>query len=62
MRNKPKELIPLVVLAERLNIHPATARKLYRRGIISGIKFGYRTLRFNFLEVVEQLSKKNITR
>jgi len=62
MKNKPKELITLAMLAQRLNVHPATARKLYRRGIISGIKLGYRTLRFNFYEVMEQLNGKNITR
>ena len=34
---------------------PDTARSLYRRGIIPGLKLGHRTLRFEYGQVIEAL-------
>lgn len=49
------ELITLDELAYRLRLHPDTARGLYRRGVIPGLKLGYRTLRFEYNQVIEAL-------
>lgn len=48
-------LLTLVELAQRLRLHPDTARGLYRRGIIPGLKLGHRTLRFDYAQVLEAL-------
>jgi excisionase family DNA binding protein len=50
-----EELLTIYELAQRLRLHPETARGLYRRGVIPGIKIGYRTLRFDYSQVVEAL-------
>ena len=55
--NTSGELITLTDLARRLKLHPNTARGLYRRGVIPGLKLGHRTLRFDFPEVVEALRR-----
>jgi len=49
------ELLTLPELALRLQIHPTTARGLYRRGVIPGLKLGHRTLRFEYNQVIEAL-------
>ena len=49
------ELLTLRELAQRLKLHPDTARSLYRRGVIPGIKIGHRTLRFEYGQVLEAL-------
>lgn len=49
------ELITLDELAHRLRLHPDTARGLYRRGVIPGLKLGHRTLRFEYNQVIEAL-------
>jgi len=49
------ELITLDELAHRLRLHPDTARGLYRRGVIPGLKLGYRSLRFEYSQVIEAL-------
>lgn len=49
------ELLTLGELAQRLRLHPDTARGLYRRGVIPGIKLGHRTLRFDYNHVLEAL-------
>jgi len=49
------QLITIDELAERLRIHPDTLRGLYRRGKIPGIKLGYRTLRFDYANVLAAL-------
>jgi len=49
------ELLTLKELAQRLRLHPDTARGLYRRGVIPGIKLGHRSLRFEYAEVIEAL-------
>ncbi len=49
------ELLTLDELAQRLRLHPDTARSLYRRGVIPGLKIGYRTLRFEYNQVLEAL-------
>jgi len=48
----PDELLTLAELAQRLKLHPDTARGLYRRGVIPGIKLGHRTLRFDYGQVL----------
>lgn len=50
-----EELLTLKELAQRLRLHPDTARSLYRRGKIPGIKLGHRTLRFEYAQVLEAL-------
>ncbi|MCX5792448.1 MAG: helix-turn-helix domain-containing protein [Elusimicrobia bacterium] len=55
-----QELITLTDVAERLQLHPETVRRLYRHGKIPGIKFGHRTLRFDYAKVVEALHKPGI--
>ncbi len=50
-----KELLTLTELSERLQIHPVTARGLYRRGRIPGLKLGHRTLRFDYDQVLARL-------
>ena len=49
------ELLTLDELAQRLRLHPDTARSLYRRGVIPGLKLGHRTLRFEYGQVLEAL-------
>ena len=49
------ELLTLAELAQRLRLHPDTARSLYRRGVIPGLKIGHRTLRFEYSQVLEAL-------
>lgn len=49
------ELLTLRELAQRLKLHPDTARSLYRRGKIPGLKLGHRTLRFDYAQVLEAL-------
>jgi len=51
------QLITIDELAERLRIHPDTLRGLYRRGVIPGIKLGYRTLRFDYASVLGALRR-----
>jgi excisionase family DNA binding protein len=56
MQTLPGEnLLTLKELAQRLRLHPDTARSLYRRGKIPGIKLGHRTLRFDYAQVLEAL-------
>lgn len=50
-----KDLLTLNELAERLRLHPDTARSLYRRHVIPGIKLGHRTLRFDYADVLRAL-------
>jgi len=54
-----EELITIADLAARLKIHTTTARGLYRRGIIPGIKLGHRTLRFDYAAVVDALRRND---
>lgn len=49
------ELLTIDELAKRLRLHPDTARGLYRRGVIPGLKLGHRTLRFEYGKVIEAL-------
>jgi len=51
------ELLTLEELAERLRLHPDTARGLYRRKVIPGIKLGHRTLRFEYNKVIDALRR-----
>jgi len=51
------ELLTLDELAARLRLHPDTARGLYRRKVIPGIKLGHRTLRFEYSQVLEALRR-----
>jgi excisionase family DNA binding protein len=51
------ELLTLCELAERLRLHPDTARGLYRRKVIPGIKLGHRTLRFEYSKVLDALRR-----
>ena len=51
----PGDLLTIEELAERLRLHPDTARSLYRRHKIPGIKLGHRTLRFDYAHVLEAL-------
>jgi len=53
-----QELISIKQLAEKLGIHADTVRALYRKKQITGIKIGYRTLRFDFEQVVKELKEK----
>jgi len=56
MKTPPgEELLTLEELAQRLRLHPDTARGLYRRGVIPGLKLGHRTLRFEYTQVLEAL-------
>jgi excisionase family DNA binding protein len=50
-----EDLLTLEELAQRLRLHPDTARSLYRRGVIPGLKLGHRTLRFEYAAVIEAL-------
>lgn len=52
-------LLKIDELAARLGVHPVTARGLYRRGVIPGLKIGYRTLRFRWPDVMAALRKAN---
>lgn len=52
-------LLTLDELAARLRLHPDTARGLYRRKKIPGLKLGYRTLRFDYGQVLEALRRAN---
>jgi len=49
------ELLTLDELAARLKIHPVTARGLWRRRVIPGLKIGHRTLRFEYQAVLDAL-------
>lgn len=49
------ELLTLDQLAQRLQVHPVTARGLYRRHVIPGLKLGHRTLRFDYPAVLAAL-------
>jgi len=49
------DLLTLTELATKLKIHPDTARRLYREDIIPGLKFGRRTLRFLYPDVLDAL-------
>ena len=49
--------ITLEELSKRLSVSVSTARGLYRRKIIPGLKAGHRTLRFNYPEVIEALKR-----
>jgi len=49
------ELLTLDELAERLHVHPVTARGLWRRKVIPGLKLGHRTLRFEYSKVLDAL-------
>ncbi len=51
----PGDLLTLDELAKRLQIHPVTARGLYRRKKIPGLKIGHRTLRFEYAAVLAAL-------
>jgi len=51
------ELLTLRELAARLRLHPDTARGLYRRKVIPGIKIGPRTLRFDYAQVIDALRR-----
>lgn len=55
----PSELLTLAELAQRLRLHPDTARGLYRRKVIPGIKLGHRTLRFDYDQVIQALRAAN---
>ncbi len=48
-------LLTINDLARRLQITPDTARELYRRKVIPGIKLGHRTLRFEYVAVIQAL-------
>jgi hypothetical protein len=50
-------LLTLDELAARLQLHPDTARGLYRRKVIPGIKLGHRTLRFEYGKVLDALRR-----
>lgn len=51
----PGDLLTLDELAKRLRMHPVTARGLYRRKVIPGLKIGHRTLRFDYPAVLAAL-------
>lgn len=51
-------LLSLDELAHKLQIHPSTARGLYRRKVIPGLKLGHRLLRFDYQEVLAALTAK----
>jgi len=53
------ELLTLDELAARLKIHPVTARGLWRRRVIPGLKLGHRTLRFDYAAVLEALRQES---
>jgi excisionase family DNA binding protein len=59
IEEKAGGLLTLDQLAERLQIHAVTCRGLYRRGVIPGLKVGYRTLRFDFAAVMDALRAAN---
>lgn len=48
-------LLTINDLARRLKVTPDTARELYRRKVIPGIKLGHRTLRFEYMAVIQAL-------
>ena len=50
-------LLTITDLSKRLQLHPSTTRKLYRSGRIPGLKIGCRTLRFDFVAVLDALRK-----
>jgi hypothetical protein len=52
------DLLTLPELAHKLQIHPTTARGLWRRHIIPGLKLGHRTLRFDYQTVLAALTAK----
>jgi excisionase family DNA binding protein len=50
-----ENLITIEELSGRLSCSVSTARGLYRRKVIPGMKLGHRTLRFSYPEVIEAL-------
>lgn len=53
------ELLTITEVAQKLKLHPNTARDLYRRHVIPGLKLGHRTLRFNYPEVLAAIRQAN---
>jgi hypothetical protein len=51
------DLLTLDELAHKLKLHPTTARGLYRRGVIPGLRLGHRTLRFEYPAVLDALRR-----
>jgi excisionase family DNA binding protein len=51
----PPRLMTSGELAEALRVHPGTVRKLHREGSIKGMRFGPRTIRFDFQTVLQDL-------
>lgn len=49
------DLLTITELAHKLKLHPDTARGLYRRGVIPGLRLGHRTLRFEYQAVLDAL-------
>ena len=49
------DLLTLDQLAHKLHLHPVTARGLWRRHVIPGLKLGHRTLRFEYTAVINAL-------
>ena len=54
-----EKLLTLPQLAERLQMHPKTLRKLWQKRHIPGIRIGHRTLRFDYQEVVAELMHRS---
>ena len=52
-------LLSLSELAHKLQIHPSTARGLYRKKVIPGVKIGWRTLRFDYATVLAALQRQH---
>lgn len=50
-------LLTITDLSKRLQLHPSTTRQLYKSGRIPGLKIGHRTLRFDFVAVLDALRK-----
>jgi len=55
MTQAPGDLLTLDELAHKLHLHPVTARGLWRRRVIPGLKLGHRTLRFEYSKVLDAL-------
>ena len=49
------DLLTLDELATRLQVHPDTARRLYKKDVLPGLKLGHRTLRFDYGAVLDAL-------
>ena len=52
-------LLNIKELAYALRLHPTAVRTLYKAGRIPGLKFGYRTLRFDLAAVLDALRKES---